>query len=81
MKKRKSGNLGVSSVGIGCMGLSHAYGAAMEKLESIHVLQQAYEMGYTFFDTAESYTGMSTDGSISYDGALAQMDLLVFGGH
>jgi aryl-alcohol dehydrogenase-like predicted oxidoreductase len=81
MKKRKLGNLEVSSVGIGCMGLSHTYGAAMEKVESIHVLQQACEMGYTFFDTAESYTGMSADGSISYDGALAQMDLLVFGGH
>lgn len=67
MEKRKLGNLEVSSVGFGCMGLSHAYGAAMEKVESIHILQQAYEMGYTFFDTAESYTGMSADGSISYN--------------
>lgn len=67
MKKIKLGNLEVSAIGFGCMGLSHAYGAAMEKTQAIDVLQQAYEMGYTFFDTAEGYTGICEDGSISYN--------------
>lgn len=55
MQKRKLRNLEVSAVGLGCMGLSHAYGAPTEKQEAIHILQQAAEMGYTFFDTAEVY--------------------------
>lgn len=67
MKKRKIGNLGVSAVGLGCMGLSHAYGTAVDKNESINILKKAYEMGYTFFDTAECYTGLYEDGSISYN--------------
>ncbi len=58
MEKRKLGNLEVSSMGFGCMGLSHAYGAAMEKSQAIAVLKEAYEMGYTLFDTAECYTGI-----------------------
>lgn len=56
MKQRTLGkDLTVSAVGLGCMGLSHAYGAATEKNEAIRVLQQAVDMGYTFFDTAEVY--------------------------
>lgn len=47
--------LKVSAVGLGCMGLSHAYGAPMERGAAIHLIQQALEMGYTFFDTAEVY--------------------------
>lgn len=46
-------NLKVSAVGLGCMGFSHAYGAPTEQKEAIYRLQQAVEMGYTFFDTAE----------------------------
>lgn len=49
------GNLKVSAVGLGCMGFSHAYGAPTEQKEAIYRLQQAVEMGYTFFDTAEVY--------------------------
>ena len=48
-------NLKVSAVGLGCMGFSHAYGAPTEQKEAIYRLQQAVEMGYTFFDTAEIY--------------------------
>lgn len=48
-------NLNVSAVGLGCMGLSHAYGAPTEKKEAIRLIQKAVEMGYTFFDTAEVY--------------------------
>lgn len=56
MKKRILGkNLEVSAVGLGCMGLSHAYGAPTEKEEAINFIREAVEMGYTFFDTAEIY--------------------------
>lgn len=48
-------DLKVSAVGLGCMGLSHAYGAPTEKKEAIRLIGQAVEMGYTFFDTAEVY--------------------------
>jgi aryl-alcohol dehydrogenase-like predicted oxidoreductase len=57
MKKRILGNNGleVSAVGLGCMGVSFAYGRAMEKKEAILLLQKAFEKGVTFFDTAEVY--------------------------
>lgn len=47
--------LRVSAVGLGCMGMSHAYGAPADKHEMTELLADAVEMGYTFFDTAESY--------------------------
>lgn len=50
----------VSAIGLGCMGLSHAYGAPSGLCETIGLLAQAVDMGYTFFDTAENYgTGSS----------------------
>ncbi len=55
MKKRKLGNLEVSALGFGCMGLSYAYGPATEKHQSIGVIRTAVERGVTFFDTAETY--------------------------
>ena len=56
MKYRTLGkDLQVSEVGLGCMGFSHAYGKPVEKNEAIHMLREAVEMGYTFFDTAEVY--------------------------
>lgn len=55
MKKRKLGNLDVSALGFGCMGLSYAYGPAIEKQQAIGVIRTAVERGVTFFDTAESY--------------------------
>lgn len=56
MKKRILGkDLEVSAVGLGLMGLSHAYGAPTEKEEAIRFIRQSVEMGYTFFDTAEIY--------------------------
>lgn len=42
------------------MGLSHAYGAPTEKSQAIRLIQQAVDIGYTFFDTAEVY-GMPDD--------------------
>jgi len=57
MKKRKLGNSGleVSALGLGCMGLSFAYGTAPDKQEGINLLRAAFERGITFFDTAEAY--------------------------
>ena len=56
MKTRILGkDLEVSSVGLGCMGMSHAYGAASDKKEMTELLSKAVDKGYTFFDTAEVY--------------------------
>ena len=48
-------DLKVSPVGLGCMGFSHAYGLPMEEGETVSLIRKAFEMGYTFFDTAEVY--------------------------
>lgn len=48
-------NLQVSAIGLGCMGMSHAYGAPADKRQMTELLARAVDMGYTFFDTAESY--------------------------
>jgi aryl-alcohol dehydrogenase-like predicted oxidoreductase len=57
MQKRKLGrsNLEVSALGLGCMGLSAAYGKPLSKQEAIAVIRGAVERGVTFFDTAEIY--------------------------
>ena len=57
MRKRKLGssNLEVSSLGLGCMGLSFGYGPAVDKQHGIAVIRAACERGVTFFDTAEVY--------------------------
>ncbi|HEX8047054.1 aldo/keto reductase [Rhizobium sp.] len=55
MKTRKLGkDLTVSAVGLGCMGMSFAYGASDEN-ESVKTLHHAVDLGVTFFDTAETY--------------------------
>ena len=57
MKKRKLGKSGleVSAIGLGCMGMSFAYGPAADKKEMISLIRSAVERGVTFFDTAEAY--------------------------
>ncbi len=57
MKFRTLGMSGlrVSAVGLGCMGMSHAYGKPADKDEMKELLAEAVDMGYTFFDTAELY--------------------------
>lgn len=57
IEKRKLGNNGleVSSMGLGCMGLSFGYGPAIDKQDAIKLIRKAYELGVTFFDTAEVY--------------------------
>ena len=57
MQKRKigSGGLEVSAIGLGCMGLSFGYGPATEKQQAITLIRSAFDLGVTFFDTAEAY--------------------------
>src|SRR5579884_2884310 len=59
LQTRKLGTQGlaVSEMGLGCMGMSQAYGSAEERdeHESIATIHRALELGVTFFDTAEVY--------------------------
>jgi len=57
MQKRKLGKSGleVSTLGLGCMGMSFGYGPAGDKQEMISLIRSAVERGVTFFDTAEIY--------------------------
>ena len=57
MKKRTLGKSGleVSAIGLGCMGLSFAYGPATDKQEAIRLIRAAVDLGVDFFDTAEVY--------------------------
>src|SRR6266498_251857 len=57
MKKRRLGNsdLEVSSIGLGCMGVSFGYGPAVDKQQGISLIRSAVERGVTLFDTAEVY--------------------------
>jgi aryl-alcohol dehydrogenase-like predicted oxidoreductase len=57
MQKRRLGksDLEVSAIGLGCMGMSSAYGPAADKGEMIKLIRAAYGLGVTHFDTAEAY--------------------------
>lgn len=61
MEKRTLGSLEVSALGLGCMGLSFAYGPATAQQEAITLIRSAYEQGVTFFDTAEAYGPYSNE--------------------
>jgi aryl-alcohol dehydrogenase-like predicted oxidoreductase len=54
-KRILGGKLEVSAIGLGCMSLSGAYGAALSEAEAVTLLRAAYDRGVTFFDTAEIY--------------------------
>lgn len=58
MKKRILGNtsLEVSAIGFGCMGLTFGYGPAVDEHHAISMIQKAFDLGVTFFDTAEAYS-------------------------
>lgn len=80
MQKRLLGKeLEVSAVGLGCMGMSHAYGKPVDKKKAEKLLTAAIELGYTFFDTAEV---MLTEAEVErLDRALGEMKMSeVFGG-
>jgi aryl-alcohol dehydrogenase-like predicted oxidoreductase len=57
MEKRKLGKNGleVSALGLGCMGLSFGYGLETNKEDAIKLIRKAFDLGVTFFDTAEAY--------------------------
>ncbi len=57
MQKRRLGrsNLEVSAIGLGCMGMSFAYGTPPDRKEMMALLRAAVDRGVTFFDTAEAY--------------------------
>ena len=54
-RKLGMGNLEVSAIGLGCMGMSWSYGPPKDKKEMIALLHAGVERGVTFFDTAEVY--------------------------
>jgi aryl-alcohol dehydrogenase-like predicted oxidoreductase len=63
MQKRKLGSSGleVSTIGLGCMGMSWSYGTPMDKREAIALIRSAVERGVTFFDTAEVYGPLTNE--------------------
>ncbi|HYZ48968.1 MAG TPA: aldo/keto reductase, partial [Sphingomonas sp.] len=63
MQQRELGKSGlrVSAIGLGCMGLSFAYGQAPERQDAIRLLHGAVERGVTFFDTAEAYGPLTNE--------------------
>jgi aryl-alcohol dehydrogenase-like predicted oxidoreductase len=62
MQKRTLGqNLEVSALGLGCMGMSFAYGPAPDRQQMISLIRGAVEHGVTFFDTAEAYGPFTTE--------------------
>jgi aryl-alcohol dehydrogenase-like predicted oxidoreductase len=63
MPKRKlgKGNLEVSAIGLGCMGMSWSYGPPKDKKEMTALLRAAVERGITFFDTAEVYGPLTNE--------------------
>jgi len=54
-RKLGHGNLEVSAIGLGCMGMSFSYGPPKDKEEMTSLLHAAVDRGVTFFDTAEVY--------------------------
>lgn len=81
MEKRKIGTMEVSPIGLGCMGITHASGAPMNTEDGVKVLEQAYDMGYTMFDTAECYTGINADGTTAYNEEIVGKALRPFRNH
>lgn len=68
MQKRTLGtDFEVSAVGLGCMGFTHAYGEPCAEKEAAGAICRALEAGYTFFDTAECYTGTRRDRTTAYN--------------
>ena len=55
MQMRNLGNLEVSAIGLGCMGMSAAYGPPADEAEMVALIRHAHDLGVTHFDTAEAY--------------------------
>ncbi|UTY58413.1 aldo/keto reductase [Massilia sp. erpn] len=54
MEQRKAGGIAVSALGLGCMGMSEFYGA-VDDAQSLATLEEAFDLGVTLFDTADTY--------------------------
>ena len=69
MEKRRLGKteMAVNPVGLGCMGFSHASGDPTPQKQAVETIRKAIDYGYDFLDTAECYTGVYPDGTISYN--------------
>ena len=78
MEKRMLGKLEVSSIGLGCMGMTHAYGAPSDEQEMIGLMHEAFDLGITMYDTAECYTGVNPDGTIAYNEELVGKGIKAF---
>lgn len=74
MKTRVLGNSGieVSEIGLGCMGMSHAYGPVSDRKEMVDLIKKSLELGCNFFDTAVVY-GLENEKFIGC--ALSKIDL------
>ena len=63
MKTRQLGRSGleVSALGYGCMGLSYGYGAGLDRAAGVRMIRNAFDLGVTFFDTAEAYGALNEE--------------------
>lgn len=77
MEKRNLGNLEVSAIGLGCMGMSANYGALPDKKEMVSLLRTAVEMGVTFFDTAEAYGPFTNEELVGQGLALVRDQVVI----
>ena len=76
MQKRKLGNLQVSAIGLGCMGMSANYGPPPDRQKMIALIRAAVDRGVTFFDTAEIY-GPLTNEDLVGEALVPQRDQVV----
>ena len=60
-------DLTVSAVSLGCMGMTHAFGAPSDVREMTKLIHEAVDLGYIMFDTAECYTGIFENGTTAYN--------------
>ncbi len=77
MKKRTLGNLEVSELGYGAMGMSFGYGPATEKRQGIDMIRAAIERGVTFIDTAEAYGPFTNEELVGEAIAPFRKDLVI----
>lgn len=75
--KRKLGVLEVSSIGLGCMGMSDSYNPIPDKKEMIKLIRDAYDLGERFFDTAEAYGPFTNEELIGEAVKLYRKDIVI----
>ena len=73
MQTRRLGPFQVSTIGLGCMSLSHAYGVTPTPEEGARLLNRALDLGYTFLDTAAMY-GLGGNETLLGDAISARRD-------